>query len=168
MRRRKEEEAKAVLAAAEVKKRAEMEQGKKRGRARSVEVVIGTRMQDEKGAVWYAQEGVVCANCEKSGDRCMWWDAASMQAKACRPCALMKKECLVPETRKAGTAKGNAESGPKAGSSKKRKLTLKEKGKGKEKERGVLESEVGADAGTVLLGEVRGLRDDIRKATAVG
>jgi hypothetical protein len=167
-KQRKEEEAKAALAAAEAKKRAEMEQGKKRGRARSVKVVIGTRMQDEKGAVWYTQEGVVCANCEKSGDRCMWRDAASTRAKACRPCALMKKECPVLETRKAGTAKGNAESGPEAGSSKKRKLMPKEKGKGKEKERGVLESEVGADAGTALLGEVRGLRDNIRKATTVG
>jgi hypothetical protein len=167
-KQRKEEEAKAVLAAAEAKKRAETEQGKKRGRARSVEVVIGMRMQDEKGVVWFVQEGVVCANCEKSGDRCMWRDAASTRAKACRPCALMKKKCPVLETRKSGNAKGSAESGPEAGSLKKRKLTLKEKGKGKEKERGVSESEVGADAGTALLGEVRGLHDDIRDVTAVG
>jgi hypothetical protein len=111
-KQRKGEEAKAALAAVEVKKWAGTEQGKKRGRAGSVEVIIGTRMQDEKGAVWYAQEGVVCGNCEKSGDRCIWRDAASTWAKACRPCALMKKECPVPETRKAGAAKGNAESGP--------------------------------------------------------
>jgi hypothetical protein len=172
-KQRKEDEAKAALAAAEAKKRAETEQaetgqGKKRGRARSVKVVIGSRMQDEKGAVWFAQEGVVCANCVKSGDRCMWRDAASTRAKACRPCATMKKECLVPETRKSGNAKGSAESGPEAGSSKKRKLTLKEKGKGKEKEREVSESEVGGDASAALLGEVQGLRDDIRDATAVG
>jgi hypothetical protein len=53
-KQRKEEEAKAALAAAEAKKKAEVEKaetGKKRGSARSVEVVIGTRMQDEKGAV---------------------------------------------------------------------------------------------------------------------
>jgi hypothetical protein len=172
-KQRKEDEAKAVLAAAEAKKRAETEQaetgqGKKRGRARSVEVVIGSRMQDEKGAVWFAQEGVVCANCVKSGDRCMWRDAVSTRAKACRPCTMMKKECPVPETRKSRNAKGSAESGPEAGSSKKRKLTTKEKGKGKEKEREVSESEVGGDAGMALLGEVRGLRDDIRDATAVG
>jgi hypothetical protein len=167
-KQRKEKEAKAALAAAEAKKRAGTEQGKKRGRAGSVKVVIGTRMQVEKGVVWYTQEGVVCGNCEKSGDRCMWRDAASTRAKACRPCALMKKECPVPETRKAGTAKGNVESGPEAGSSKKRKLAPKEKGKGKEKERGVSESEVGADAGTALLGEVRGLHDNIREVTAVG
>jgi hypothetical protein len=166
-KQRKEEEAKAALAAVEAKKRAETEQGKKRGRAGSVKVVIGTRMQDEKGVVWYAHEGVVCGNCEKSGDRCMWRDAVSTQAKACRLCALMKKECPVPETRKAGTAKGNAESGPEVGSSKKRKLTPKEKGKGKEKERGVSESEVGADAGTALLGEVWGLHDDIHEVTMV-
>jgi hypothetical protein len=167
-KQRKEEEAKAALAAAEANKKAEAEKaetGKKRGRVRLVEVVIGTRMQDEKGAVWFVQEGVVCGNCEKSRDRCMWRDAASTRAKACRPCALMKKECPVPETRKSGNAKGNAESGPEAGSSKKRKLTPKEKGKGKEKEREVSESKVGAGAGTALLGEVRGLRDDIREAT---
>jgi hypothetical protein len=110
----------------------------------------------------------VCGNCEKSGDRCMWRDAASTRAKACRPCALMKKECPVPETRKSGNAKGNAESGPEAGSSKKRKLMPKEKGKGKEKEREVSELEVGAGASTALLGEVRGLCDDIRKATTLG
>ena len=172
-KQRKEDEAKAALAAAEAKKRAEAEraetgQGKKRGRARSVEVVIGTRMQDEKGVVWFAQEGVVCANCEKSGDRCMWRDSASTRAKACRPCATMKKECPVPETRKSGNAKGSAESGPEAGSSKKRKLAPKEKGKGKEKEREVSESEVGAGADSALLREVRGLRDDIREAAGVG
>jgi hypothetical protein len=55
-KKRKEEEAeekqrkeKEALAAAEAKKRVEAEQGKKRGRAGLVEVVIGTRMIDEKG-----------------------------------------------------------------------------------------------------------------------
>jgi hypothetical protein len=167
-RQRKEKEAKAALAATEAKKRVEAEQGKKRGRAGLVKVVIGTRMLDEKGVVWFAQEGVVCGNYEKSGERCMWRDAASTRAKACWPCALMKKECPVPETRRARVAKGNAESGPEAGSSKKRKLAPKEKGKGKEKERGVSELEVGADAGTALLEEVQRLRDNVREVATIG
>jgi chemotaxis protein histidine kinase CheA len=164
--KQRKEEVKAVLAVVEAKKRVEVEQGKKRGRAGSVEVVIGTRMMDEKGMVWFAQEGVVCRSCMNSGDRCMWRDLVSTWAKACWPCILMKKECPVPEARRAGVAKGNVESGPKAGSLKKRKLVLK--GKGKEKEREVSESEVGADASAALLAEVKGLREDTCEVAVIG
>jgi hypothetical protein len=46
-------------------------------------------------------------------------------------------------------------------------LAPKEKGKGKEKEREVSESEVGADAGTALLEEVRGLHDDVHGVATI-
>jgi hypothetical protein len=167
--KQRKEEAKAALAAAEVKKRAETEKagtGKRKDREELVGV-IRTRMVDEKGLVWFAQEGVVCGSCEKSGERCMWRDSGSTRAKACRPCASMKKECPVPEARKAGVAKGNAESGPEAGPSKKRKVGPS-KAKGKEKEREVSELEVGADASAALLAEVKGLREDTRELVTIG
>jgi hypothetical protein len=47
-----------------------------------------------------------------------------------------------------------------AGPSKKRKVAAK--GKGKEKEKLELESGLGADAGTALLAEMRGMREEIR------
>jgi hypothetical protein len=162
---RKKEEAKAVLAAAEAKKRAETEKaetGKKRGREDSGE---GTRMVED-GVVWYTQSDAVCEPCDKSGEVCLWRDSA--RARACRACHNSKKECPVPDTRpdtrKGGVGKDGSEAGTEAGPSKKRKVAPKGKGKGKE----LPALELGEDVGTALLTEIRGLRDDFRALGEVG
>jgi len=132
---------------AEAEKRMEMEdKGKKWGREESVNVTVGSMLED-RGVMWYLKEGQVCEGCAKSGEKCFLRD--SPWATACRHCHINKKTCMV------GAEKEGSEAGPL----KKRKVAVKGKGKEKEKERSGLE--LGADARVVLLGEMRGMREEI-------
>jgi ribosomal protein L40E len=127
-------------AKAEVAKKAESaDKGKKWGREESLEVTVGSILQ-EKEVTWYLKEGQVCEECAKLGEKCFWRN--SPQATTCRHCNLNKKTCVV------GVGKEESE----AGLSKKRKVAAK--GKGREKEKSESELGLGVDAGVALLAEM--------------